>query len=67
MNRDFIFPTIPLRFVELGYDVWLGNARGVQYSDKNDRDGDWSVKERWSFTWADMGKYDIPAVVDTIL
>ena len=47
--------------------MWLGNSRGVKHSDKHDRDGEWTTKERWDFTWADMGLYDIPAVVETIL
>ena len=53
--------------VDLGYDVWLHNARGVKYSDRNERDGHWSLKERWSFNWADMGYYDLPASIDRVL
>jgi len=51
----------PLRLVDEGYDVWLGNNRGVLYSNVHDRDGEWSLEERWDFSWADMGVFDMPA------
>lgn len=48
------------RLADDGYDVWMGNSRGsyfsqghVKYTTKD--------KEYWDFTWADMGKYDVPA------
>ena len=49
-----------------GIEVWLSNQRGYVYSDKNERDGEWSLKERWDFTFADKGYYDIPAMVEKI-
>ena len=39
----------------------------MKYSNKNERDGEWSLKERWNFTWADMGYYDLPACIDYII
>ena len=50
-----------------GYDVWFGNNRGTPYSDTNRRDGEWSLKEKWDFSWAEMGLYDLPAEIDKIL
>lgn len=53
--------SMPLRLVDYGYDVWMGNNRGVPYSNVHDRDGEWSLEERWDFNWADMGAFDMPA------
>ena len=58
---------LPLRLFDQGYDLWLGNNRGMIYSNKNDRDGVWSSAERWSWNFADLGKYDIPAQVKGVL
>ncbi|CAF4850998.1 unnamed protein product [Pieris macdunnoughi] len=49
-----------------GFDVWMGNARGNQYSlshvnlTSNDR-------MFWNFTWEEIGLYDLPAFIDYIL
>ena len=59
--------SLPLQLVDYGYDVWMGNNRGVLYSNEHDRDGEWSLEERWSFTFADMGLYDMPAQIDKVL
>ena len=60
-------PSLPGGLAERGYDVWLGNNRGARYSNKNRRDGEWTKKERWNWSWAEMGVYDVPAFVDKIL
>ena len=54
-----------LKLVDEGYDVWVSNARGTQYSNEYDRDV--SLKERWNFSWAEMGTIDIPAIVDKMI
>mmetsp|Transcript_44395 Transcript_44395/g.58895 ORF Transcript_44395/g.58895 Transcript_44395/m.58895 type:complete len:118 (-) Transcript_44395:363-716(-) len=45
----------------------MGNNRGSMYSNRHDRDGEWSIRERWNFNFADMGYYDMPAQVDKVL
>ena len=56
-----------LQLVDRGYDVWMSSNRGTQYSNVNDRDGSWTDKERWDFSWAEMGRYDQPANISKIL
>ncbi|KAF2359396.1 AB-hydrolase lipase domain [Trinorchestia longiramus] len=51
---------------EQGYDVWLGNARGNIYS-LNHTTLDVKSFEFWDFSFDEMGKYDLPAVIDYIL
>ncbi|XP_033337986.2 lipase 3 [Megalopta genalis] len=49
-----------------GYDVWMGNVRGNRYSRKHK----WlNIKDKkyWSFSWHEMGLYDLPAMIDHIL
>jgi len=54
-----------------GYDVWMGNNRGSQYSLKhktlNSSYGSADANLYWSFSFEEMGLYDIPAEVDFIL
>lgn len=49
-----------------GYDVWLPNSRGNTHS-KFHRYYTKDESHFWDFTWADMGKYDNPAVIDYVL
>ena len=58
---------LPISLTDRGYDVWLGDNRGVTYSNMHDRDGEWSLKERWEFTFAEMGRYDMPAQIEKVL
>ena len=55
-----------LQLFDQGYDVWLGNNRGTEYS----WDHEWlSSKEDnayWMWTWADMGLYDDVANIQMI-
>ena len=45
-----------------GYDVWLGNSRGNKYSTKH-LNPDLTKNEYWDFSFQEMAKYDIPAVL----
>ena len=38
-THGYLRPSLPLKLVDEGYDVWLGNARGVIYSDTHELDG----------------------------
>ena len=51
---------------DAGYDVWLGNYRGNSYS-RGHCDLNPKNKEFWNFSWDEMGKYDLPAMIDRIL
>jgi lysosomal acid lipase/cholesteryl ester hydrolase len=52
--------------VDLGYDVWVGNSRGNPYTKHATLDPIADAKEYWDFSWAEMGLYDIPGVIDYI-
>jgi len=49
-----------------GYDVWMGNNRGCQYSVKH-VSLNTSSKAFWDFDFEDMGLKDVPAEIDFIL
>jgi len=51
---------------DAGYDVWLPNSRGNFYS-RNHTTYDPKDKQFWAFSFDEMGKYDVPAIVDYIL
>lgn len=54
-----------------GYDVWLGNARGNYFSRRHSTlNPDGNLNERmkyWTFSWHEIGIYDLPAMIDYIL
>ncbi|PSN43336.1 Lipase 3 [Blattella germanica] len=49
-----------------GYDVWMGNARGNMFS-TNHTSLNPTNPSFWSFSWHEMGVYDLPAEIDYIL
>ncbi|KAI9305964.1 Alpha/Beta hydrolase protein [Cunninghamella echinulata] len=57
---------LPLLLVNLGYDVWLGNARGNKYSQNHLRLKASDVAF-WNFSLNEYAIYDLPDTVDYIL
>ena len=54
-----------LQLADLGYDIWLGNNRGTEYSWGHESLST-DDREYWAFTWADMALYDDVANIDFI-
>ncbi|XP_023031607.1 lipase 1 isoform X1 [Drosophila willistoni] len=50
-----------------GYDVWMGNVRGNRYSRNHVKYNASADKAYWTFSWHEIGYYDIPAMIDTVL
>ncbi|XP_046394228.1 lipase 3-like [Ischnura elegans] len=63
----FMGPENGLAFIlaDQGFDVWMGNARGNEYSRRH-KWLDPKESEFWDFSWNEMGYYDLPAEFDYI-
>lgn len=60
--------SLAYKLADLGYDVWMGNARGNAESRKHKTlDPDSDKKAFWSFSWNEIGSIDLPATIDYIL
>ncbi|XP_072165483.1 gastric triacylglycerol lipase-like [Diadema setosum] len=51
---------------DAGFDVWLGNMRGNTYSKKHIKYKPDQV-EFWHWSWDEMAKYDLPAMLNFVL
>nr|AWU67118.1 putative triacylglycerol lipase [Crangon crangon] len=49
-----------------GYDVWMGNIRGNIYSRKH-KNLTYEDPQFWKFSYDEMAKYDLPAMLDYVL
>lgn len=60
--------SIAVQLAERGHDVWIGQTRGREYSTSHktlilpDQD-----KEFWNYSFDNIGREDIPALVDTVI
>ena len=55
---------LPIALLDMGYDVWLANMRGTQYSRKHTTlDSNDPNSEYWKFSWAEKGMLDMPAAI----
>lgn len=52
---------------DAGYDVWMGNVRGSRYSRGHVKLNANTDKAYWSFSWHEIGLYDLPAMIDAVL
>nr|XP_021187651.2 lipase 3 [Helicoverpa armigera] len=57
--------SVAYQLADLGYDVWIYNARGNKYSKGHIKN--LSEKEYWNFSYEEMGTQDLPAVIDYVL
>lgn len=49
-----------------GYDVWMGNARGSKHSRRHKTLAP-SSQKFWDFSWDEIGRYDLPVMIDYVL
>jgi len=56
----------PYILAEEGYDVWLGNTRGTRYGKKHIHLTP-DQEEFWAFSFDEIAKFDLPAMIDKIL
>jgi lysosomal acid lipase/cholesteryl ester hydrolase len=65
--NNFENQSLAFILADAGFDVWCTNSRGNTYSRKHVRfDPDADSAAFWNFTWDDMARYDIPAVIEYV-
>ncbi|KAF2898536.1 hypothetical protein ILUMI_07639, partial [Ignelater luminosus] len=58
--------SLAFNLADKGYDVWLANFRGCQYSNKHIFLNE-NEREYWNFTFNEVGIYDVPALLDLVV
>ena len=56
----------PFILVDRGFDVWLGNNRGTDYS-LGHNSKSYKYSTYWDFSQEELGLYDDPAFIDFVL
>ncbi|XP_034826915.1 lipase 1-like [Maniola hyperantus] len=59
--------SLAITLADDGYDVWLANVRGNRYSRRHQHLDPDKDPEFWRYSFHEIGYYDLPAIIDTIL
>lgn len=65
MKGYFVGTPLPLKLVDEGYNVFMGNNRGTKFS-KNLKVTDKTDEAYWDFDFREMGTEDIPSIIHSI-
>ncbi len=65
--KDTTKPSTPIQLADMGYDVWLGSTRGRKESNTHAVLNAAVDAAYWEYNFADIGKEDFPAMIDTII
>ncbi|KXJ79233.1 hypothetical protein RP20_CCG001664 [Aedes albopictus] len=57
---------LPQQLMEAGFEVWLGNSRASPETTSH-KDRPRNSESFWDFSFHEIGYYDLPAMIDTVL